>query len=49
MALSKGTIFPQICRLFEKKTTKKSNNNNKINPKKAVKRTPKSTPRLSLR
>ena len=23
MALSKGTIFPQICRLFEKKNKKK--------------------------
>ena len=38
MALSKGTIFPQICRLFEKKNNKKKQQQNK--PQKSRKEDP---------
>ena len=38
MALSKGTIFPQICRLFEKKNKKKQQQQNK--PQKSRKEDP---------
>ena len=41
MALSKGTIFPQICRLFEKKkTTKKKQQQQQNKPQKSRKEDP---------
>ena len=40
MALSKGTIFPQICRLFEKKKTKKKQQQQQNKPQKSRKEDP---------
>ena len=40
MALSKGTIFPQICRLFEKKKNKKKQQQQQNKPQKSRKEDP---------
>ena len=40
MALSKGTIFPQICRLFEKKNNKKKKQQQQNKPQKIRKEDP---------
>ena len=40
MALSKGTIFPQICRLFEKKNNKKKQQQQQNKPQKSRKEDP---------
>ena len=40
MALSKGTIFPQICRLFEKKNNKKKQQQQQNKPQKSHKEDP---------
>ena len=40
MALSKGTIFHQICRLFEKKKNKKKQQQQQNKPQKSRKEDP---------
>ena len=40
MALSKGTIFPQICRLFEKKNNQKKQQQQQNKPQKSRKEDP---------